>query len=76
MNTFHSELTEDNAEAKPGIEKKTVSSPASEDERKNKDGETIEETENKNGDAAEEAKEGDFGKRSYASPDFDKEDDG
>lgn len=44
------------------------------DEVKNNEGETIEETESKNEDAAAEAREGEWGQRSYASPDFGKDD--
>ena len=41
--------------------------------KKKSPNESIEQTQTKNKDAAAEAQEGDFGDRSYASPDFDKD---
>lgn len=59
------------ADSKTGKQIKSIEIVHETRTSKNAD-ETIEQTKTKNGDAASEAQEGDFGERSYASPDFGK----
>ena len=74
MNTYNNVFNEDDKNV-AGTGKESTASSTTEDDSRNKEGETIEETENKNADAAQEAREGDHGKRSYASPGFVEEED-